>query len=140
MIYVLIIAIFVIILIGIFINVSHSDDEHEVFFSPKLYKSISLLVLILGILSGIACGFTYKTPVLNYEYPHTKMGDVITTYKFNLPIMFYVWIAFAIISFILIAFSSHLENQNNMLRELKEQNDILKVFSSRINHDNNMTN
>ena len=138
--YVLIIAIFVIILIGIFINVSHSDDEHEVFFSPKLYKSISLLVLILGVLSGIACGFTYKTPVLNYEYPHTKMGDVVTAYKFNVPIMFYVWIAATIISFATIAFSSHIENQNNILTEIKKQNDLIKGLSSQISTDKDIKN
>lgn len=138
--YVLIIAIFVVIVIGIFINVSRSDDDHEVFFSPKLYKSLALLMLITGILSGIICGLTYKTPVLDYEYPHTKMGDIVTAYKFNVPIMFYVWIAAAIISFATIAFSSHIENQNNILTEIKKQNDLIKGLSSQISTDKDTKN
>ncbi|MCR4692263.1 MAG: hypothetical protein K5664_00080, partial [Firmicutes bacterium] len=107
----------------VFVFVYAQDlEKREWFESYLLYKYFAYLILITGIICGVACGFLYKMPILDYEYQAIKEGDLITYYVFNTPLMFYIWLSAIVLSLSFGAVSAHLKNQNSIIELLKKDN------------------
>jgi len=94
--------------------------DRVLFESYLLYKYFSYIILIMGIICGVACGLLYKMPVFDYEYRAIKEGDLITYYVFNTPLMFYIWLCSVVLSLLFGAVSTHLKNQNRIITLLKK--------------------
>jgi len=96
------------------------QDGKDLFDESQLYAYFGYTIFVTGIICGIACGFLYKMPILEYKYPYSKTGDLITTYVFNTPLMFYIWLSAVALSLSFGAVSAHLKNQNRIIALLKK--------------------
>ena len=110
------------------------------YYSHKLYLAFSYLISISGIIIGVACGIIYKIPIISYEYPTLKKGDLITKYNFNMPLMFYIWVISLIVAISFAAVAAHIENQKNIQSELKEQTKLLTDLTQGKNSENDTEN
>ena len=96
------------------------QEGKDIFDECQVYAYFGYTIFVTGVICGIACGFLYKMPILEYEYSYSKTGDLITRYVFNTPLMFYIWLSSVVLSLSFGAVSAHLKNQNRIIALLKK--------------------
>ncbi len=107
---------------------SSLDETIEEEKSQKHVASIVFIVIdcivgLIGFILGIVCGNTY--PIITVEKYESILNGTITenVENFNTPLMWYVWIATAILLCILIGITVIIRNQEKLMTYLKNRKD-----------------
>ena len=91
-----------------------------------LFLVSTIVTGIVGFIVGIIYGNAFPAIEYEYEFANIQKGDLIPVETFNWPVVFGVWIAFAVIALGFWAIYCHIDNQEETIKELKLLNKTIK--------------
>lgn len=98
-------------------NTASNSDSYVVVKLSKIYKAIAIILLIAGLIGGIALGDIYKATKITYKYPSIQEG-ITTEEVYNVALAITVCVGAILLYAIFRGISIIMHNQETIIEKM----------------------